>query len=368
MIRRRLLSIIGAVGLLTGLISSGVVAQADTPMSDSAFQAMVNSYLAQANTGSPFCYAPGNTSICPVITQGSPASTSDNVAVCVQYDTAAMPTPQICSISQTNGTHNNIAIIIQIVNHRGSDVLQDATQRGTITHDNLSGNNFAAVLQIVRQTDGAAGDQIGNQYVAIDQNSPGIYPLPPVATGRNLAILGESTSQYGQSQGLTSTQTQFSRQEVSDATHHINQYSQGVSKAYPVQSQIQVLFGDGFQQQTIDPRCCSEQLVNTANVFPINESAIQVARRNNFSKNLSASQNSELFGFCQSSGNCTITQFASNNGTTFGPTTKSCQPGDPCMSNIACYSGEGSACAPVVINPGRVALRTRSTARLRSIS
>ena len=368
MVRRRLLSIVGALGLLTGLISSGVVAQADTSLSDSGFQAMVNNYLAQANNGSTFCYAPGNTSTCPVITQGSAASTSDNVAVCVQYDNAALPPPQICSISQTNGTHNNIAIIIQIANHRGSDALQDVTQRATITHDNLSGNNFAAVLQLVRQSDGAAGDQNGNQFAAIDQNSPGIYPLPPVATGRNLAILGESTSQFGQAQGLTSMQTQFSQQDVSDATHHINQYSQGVSKAFPAQSQIQFLFGDGSQQQTIDPRCCSEQLVNAANVFPINESAIQVARRNNGSTNSSASQSSELFGFCQSTGHCTITQFASNNGSTFGPTTTTCQPGDPCMSDIACYSGEGSACAPVVINPGLVSLRTRSTARLRSIS
>jgi hypothetical protein len=366
MIRRRLLSLVGALGLVAGLLTSGVATQADTSMSDSAFQAMVNNYLAQVNNGQQFCYAPASTTSCPTLTQASVGG--DNVAVCAQYANTAADPFQTCLIDQTNVAGNNIAIVIQIVNHRGNDASQDATQDGTITQRNLTGNNFAAVLQFVRQSDGTAGFQTDYQFATINQNTPGVGTLPPAATGRNLAILGESSSQYGQSQGLPSIQTQFSTQDVSDATHHINQYSTGVSKAFPAQSQIQVLFGDGSQQQTIDPRCCSQQLSNPNNVFPINESAIQVARRNNGLKNTFASQSSELFGTCQSSGQCTITQFASNNGTTFGPTTTSCLPGDPCTVNIVCYSGEGSACAPVVLTRSVTSLRTRSTTRLRSLS
>src|SRR5438552_14042840 len=119
MLRRRLLSIVGVLGLATGLMTSGVVAQADTSISDADFQTMVNYYVAQA-TGSTFCRAqPASTSSCPVITQESAGS--DNFAVCVENDNTATPPEQFCSITQTNTTGNNIAIVIQIVSRNGND-------------------------------------------------------------------------------------------------------------------------------------------------------------------------------------------------------------------------------------------------------
>jgi hypothetical protein len=338
MLRRRLLSIVGALGLVTGLITSGVAVHAAS-FSEADFQTMINNYLAQANSGQTFCFAqPASTTTCPTLTQTSVGS--DNVAVCVEYDNTAAA-DQSCSITQANVSGNNIAIVIQIANRRGNDATQLATQNGTITQDDRTGDNFEAVLQLVRQSDGIAGSQTDHQFATMDQNSPATLAA---SFGRNFAVLGESSSQYGQSQGLPSSQSQFSEQDVSDATHHINQYSKGVSKAYPFQSQVQVLFGDGSQSQQIDPRCCSDQLDNAEDVFPINESAIQIARRNNGSKNTSALQFSQLDGLCHTNGHCTITQFASDNANTFGPATKDCAPGSFCTSTVTCVQGEGSFC------------------------
>jgi hypothetical protein len=364
--RRRLLSIVGALGLVSGLLSSGVAAHADTSMSDSTFQSMVSFYQTVASFTGSFCYAPATATSCPTLTQGSATSTSDNVAVCVEYANTAAPLPQSCVISQTTLSGNNIAIVIQIVNRKGSDATQTATQDGTITQHNGSGNNFAAVLQFARQSTGMPGTQTDTQTAAIDQNDPSL-----TATGRNLAILGESSNQFGQSANAALSQTQTSTQDVSFGAHHINQYSKGVSKAFPTQSQLQVLFGDGSQQQTIDPRCCSEQLDSGANVFPIKESAIQSAKRNNGTINTGAFQNSNSFGTCKSSGNCTITQFSSNNGASFGPTTTTCTPGVQCFSTVNCFSGEGTPfCgtggAALILRP--TALGKLATSRVRSVS
>jgi hypothetical protein len=362
--RRRLLSLVGALGLVAGLLTSGVATQADTSMSDSAFQAMVNNYLAQANNGQPFCYAqPVSTTNCPTLTQASVGS--NNVAVCVQYDNTAAPPPQTCSITQANVSGDNIAIVIQVVNRRGNDAAQLATQTGTITQDDRFGNNFAAVLQFVRQSTGVASGQEDHQFATIDQNSPLTLAT---SFGRNFAILAESSSQYGQS-GL-GYQSQFSEQDVSLAGHHINQYSKGVSKAYPVQSNIQVLFGDGGQTQQIDPRCCSEQMDNGADVFTIDQSTIQVARKNNGAKNLAAAQSAESVGVCHTKGHCTITQFASDNVNSYGPVTKTCTPNTVCTSTVICANGGETvtSCGPPPVLTAPVARRTIATSRLRSIS
>ena len=328
MFRRRLLSIVGALGLVTGLLSSGVAAQADTPMSDSAFQAMVNSYTSLANYASTFCYArPANTTppCPPAITQSS--TQSDNVAICVERDNTSAPT-QFCEITQTNTTRHNIAIVIQIVSRNGNDSDQNATQDGRIHQFNTSGTNFAAVVQFVKQTTGAtvSQNQTVNQGATIEQTA---------ATGHNLAILGESSKQSGYSQ-VSALQTQFSNEDANTFPHHINQTSTGRSVAFATQNQIQELSGSGMQSQTIDPRCCSIQQSNTDDIFHIQQFTSQ---RNNHQP--TSSQNATSVAKCDTSGNCTTSSTTNQNGTT---TTLNCGPSPMCTTILVC---DGSITCPI---------------------
>jgi hypothetical protein len=325
--RRRILSIVGALGLVTGLLSSGVAAQADTSMSDSTFNSMVSFYQMLASFSSNFCSAqPASTTSCPpAITQTS--TTSNNVAVCVETDHSAAPS-QFCSITQTNTTGNNIAIVVQVVSRNSNDSTQNATQDALIQQDNVSGSNFAAVVQIVKQSTGASGDQsqTDNQGARIEQNGA----TAATATGHNLAILFESSKQSGSSQAGAS-QTQFSNEDVNTEPHHINQFSSGVSNIFATQSQVQELFGTGLQTQTIDPRCCSVQQSNVNDKFNILQFASQ---RNN--QQLTSSENATSVAQCATSGNCTTSSTTSQNGAT---TTVTCGPSPTCTAIVVCTNG-----------------------------
>src|ERR1700737_724043 len=110
MFRRRLLSIVGALGLVTGLLSSGVAAQAETTAGpDSTYNSLLATYSWSSHD---VCYSNGAylaTNPC-VITQTP--SGKRNIAVCVQSSNNPAAT-ETCSISQTNDTHNNYALVIQ---------------------------------------------------------------------------------------------------------------------------------------------------------------------------------------------------------------------------------------------------------------
>ena len=340
--RRRLAAFAGALGLVAWLVSSGVSAQADTPMTDSAFNSMVGYYTLLANSGQTKCSGPGlshpgGAGTC-TFTQGTALipSTQDNVAVCVEYNTPV----EDCTIDQFNATHNNVAIVIQIMNQK-TGATQDATQTGTIRQHNLSGNNFAAVLQFVNQFTNVESTQLqtDSQSATIEQNdAASLLPPPPLATGRNLAILGESSKQVANTETAV-TQTQESDQDVHDAGHHINQYSQGLSKAFAGQSQVQKIDGDGTRNQTVDPKCCSIQQSNTDDTFNIGQFVSITA------DHPGATQNALSLGECHSSGTCTTFQSSSVNGVT---TTNSCpapsqsQTGT-CIATIVCT---GAVCAP----------------------
>jgi hypothetical protein len=327
MLRRRLLSFVGALGLLAGLISSGVAAQADTSFSDSTFNTMVSYYLTVASFSQNSCYAqPASTTTCPpAITQAS--AQSDNVAVCVETDHSATPF-QTCSITQTNATGNNIAIVVQIVNRSNNDSNQNANQDATIQQDNLSGGNFAAILQFVKQSTGVSGfqSQTDNQGARIEQNGA----TRATATGRNFAILAESSKQSGSSPDGAG-QMQFSNQDVNTSPHHINQYSTGVSTAFAAQSQLQQLFGAGLQSQTVDPRCCSIQLSNPADKFNIIQFISQL--NNGLATSI---QKATSVAQCGTSGSCTTSSTTSQNGAT---TSNNCGPSMTCTAILVCANG-----------------------------
>ena len=325
--RRRLLSTVGALGLLTGLISSGVAAQADTSVSDSTFQSMVSFYQTLASFTGSFCYAPASTTSCPTLTQGAATSTSDNVAVCVEVDHSAAPS-QTCSITQTNASGNNIAIVIQIVSRNSNDSTQNASQDAAIQQDNVSGGNFAAVLQFIKQSTGATGfqSQTDNQGARIVQNGV----TAATASGHNLAILAESSKQSANSQSADG-QMQFSNQDVNTSPHHIDQFSTGVSTAFAAQSQVQQLFGAGLQSQTVDPRCCSIQQSNSADTFKIVQSVSQVNNHQSTS-----TQKATSVAQCDTSGSCTTSSTTSQNGAT---TTNNCGPSMTCTAILVCANG-----------------------------
>jgi hypothetical protein len=321
--KRRLAALAGAVGLLGALLSSGVAARADTlPGVDATLSSLMSTYIGSSQDacvgGTSTFNALTGTTTC-MITE---TSTGDkNIAVCVQSNTPG--SAQECMITQTNDSGNNYALVFQHVVDNGGPT-QDFTQKSTISQKMMNatstGSSFAEIVQIVNQSTKQAGDQSQtvHQLNTTDQTS---------VTGTNFASLNESSDQSGQSDA--SKQTQFSEQDASDPTGHINQHSSGLSRAFVTQSQQQNLVGTGAQMQTIDPRCCSVQDTNHDDVFTITQSTKQAGNPN-------AKQIANSFGTCASTGKCTITQSASNNKFSFGPSTTTCPPGLPCSSTVSC--------------------------------
>ncbi|MEA2634026.1 MAG: hypothetical protein QOH92_793 [Chloroflexota bacterium] len=344
--RRRLAALAGAIGLVGALFSSGVAARADTlPGVDSTLSSLMSTYLSSSQdacVGGTTTY-PGGTKTC-TISQTTPGD--KHIAVCVQSNNPG--SSQECDITQINDSGNNYALVFQHVVDNGGPT-EDATQRSTINQSMVTagtGSNFAAIVQVVKQSTKQAGDQsqMVHQFNTTDQTS---------TTGTNFASLNESSDQSGKSD--SSMQFQFSEQDASDPNGHITQTSAGLSRAFATQSQLQNLTGTGVQTQTIDPRCCSTQGTNLNDEFTINQSTMQAG-------NPSATQNADSLGTCSTSGQCTVTQSSSNNKASFGPTT-TCSA-TSCFSEVFCTSnGETGSCstgdAPILGAPS--ALRTLAT-------
>jgi len=321
--RRRLLSIVGALGLVTGLLSSGVAAQADNSMSDSSFQSMVNFYTAIASYGGTFCYAqPSSTTACPNLTQNTTGH--NNFVICVENSTATPTADEACNISQT-GTGHNIAIIIQLIRQNGA-LAETGTQYGNIDQTTGTGSNLAATVQVIRQ-------QFGNRDEDPTQNDTQTSFTNQTSTsGHNFKFLAQSSQQDAQST-LGGTQN-------SNERGNITQSSTGLSKALAFQNQHQGLTGGGPQHQTIDPRCCTTQGTNANDVFQITQKADQHA------DNPAATQDSSTIGECDTAGNCTVDETATTNaGSHHNHTT--C-PTAPCSIavGIVCTATACTPCTP----------------------
>jgi hypothetical protein len=317
MYRRRFAAFAGAIGLLGALFSSGVAARADTAISDATFNTMVSNYVAMATSGQGVCLGvpQANDGTCPNIVQSS--TDQNNVAVCVEHETMVDET---CMIDQTNVSGHNIAIVVQFFNKN-----QTANQKAMIIQKNGDGSNLAAVVQIAKQSIQSFGTQTVVQDSTISQNG---NPSPSDA-GRNLTILHQSSTQFGQSGTMTLLQKQ-------DSSEHgdISQARGGVSRAHANQSQSQTLKGLGEQRQHIDPRCCMAQGDNPNNSGDISQSASQFADQ-------PTAQDSSTLGDCSSSGTCAVDETASING---GPTVRNhCGP-TSCSIGIVCTTGTG--CTP----------------------
>jgi hypothetical protein len=388
---------------MTGLLSSGVAAQADTTQGpDWTYLGLLATFSWSSHD---VCYSNGappvTTSGCK-IEQLTPTGKA-NIAICVQVTSTA----QQCDITQNNNTKNNYALVIQRINQQGTTAscdplattCQDATQRASILQTDVSGSNFAGVIQKVTQslneqaTDGDPGQSIRQDVRSLAWAQPGGLKQMS-AGGSNFAAVGQDSQQY---QAGATAQSQTARQVAgaSESGRGINQTTIAPGGNLAVLSQVQkqnvqsqvalnqtenayqdgditqtggvgnfhnFASGNQFQDQqergvvgatagtgTIqvqlgDPKCCS---VQTAGKFLINQATKM------FANNAAArTQTETIIGNCDSPpSGCTITQTATLNGTT--------TPGDPCMSQaschqgIACAAGSCTPCTPVNTESGQ---------------
>jgi hypothetical protein len=333
MLRRQLLSIFGALGLVSGLISSGVAAQAGAGNGDTQC----------SGTFDP------NTGICTI---SQTTLTEDHSAVCVEDNVPGGV--ERCAITQTSGPgFNNRAVVVQRYHeNRGPNQttcpqsgMQCATQTVTIVQMATSGgSNFASVRQKTDQklepnTNGDQNQQ-DDQEVTITQTSD---------SGKNETDLDQSSKQNARS-NTSANQTQRSAEHGD-----ITQFSSGLSKASANQDQDQRLAGNGSQTQQIDPRCCTTQLSNPDDVFTITQNANQQAKGDG------AFQESSTVGECDSAGHCTIDQTATQNGAS-ATTHTDCTPGSFCGNQITCSGGGEFGANRCVSRPiGDAPVAARST-------
>jgi hypothetical protein len=349
MLRRRLLSIVGAVGLIAGLISSGVAVQADTaaPTLDALIATWSGSTQNVCYSNSGTANLDAITGIC-TISQGA-STTQANVAVCVQNNT----TVEDCEITQVNVTQDNRALVLQNYNQSGS-AFESATQTAHVTQTNGLARDDTWVGQNVYQSTWSAGTQtqIAQQFDGINQNA---------ASGGQKALLGQLSSQRANST-TGATQQQFSDQDAHDSGNHINQSSTGLSEIVVGEAQIQTATGSGFQNQVVDPRCCSNQTGNILDTFKIFQFVYQ---KNNAA--VDDPQDATSVAECHTSGDCTTDQTTTNNtsSTTNHCSGKNCvavvhcaSPGTCTQSSIQCTPNGENTCGipPVVGCPPSICL------------
>ncbi len=314
--RRRLTTIAAAFGLLAGLCTPLIGAQAASSAGAGNDNARCSGTF-DAGTG---------TCTISQMTEGE-----DHSAVCVEDNTPGGV--EVCVITQTSTTgFNNRAVVVQRYHqNNGQDPAtctafptanQCAMQTAHIMQTTTGGgSNVASVRQTTDQKlePNTSGDQNqqDSQDVAITQTSD---------SGQNQADLNQSSAQRAKSNSGAS-QTEGSGQHG-----NINQDSTGLSTASARQDQDQRLAGTGFQNQTIDPRCCTNQTGNAADVFTIKQNASQ------FADSPGAIQESHTTGTCRSDGHCTIDQTATQNGASKTVHTD-CTPGSFCFSQISCFGG-----------------------------
>jgi hypothetical protein len=396
MLRRRLLSLVGAVGLVAGLISSGVAAQAGTPGPDWTYSSLLATYLWSSQG---VCYSNGTyqtvTNPC-VIVQGTPAPGKSNIAVCVQVASA----DQQCDITQTNDSHNNYALVIQRVNQQGAAAncpaqpplqppippCQNALQRASILQTaTLTGSNFGGVIQKVTQslTEQATDDDPGqNNEQDVKSLTATSGLMQTSGSGSNFAAVGQDSRQ---SQAGAKAQSETARQfaGISGSSNGINQTTAapggnaallGQVQKQNLQSQVALnqtengyqdgdinqlgapgtnfASGNQFQNQQEqgppgtsqhqlgDPKCCSAQ---NGGQFDVNQATVQFG--NVIAPN---AQLETLIGNCFSppppgNTNCHVNQLANQNGV---QTPNSCSSSF-CQATITC--GFEGACVPTSI-------------------
>jgi hypothetical protein len=251
--------------LLAALVSSGIGAQAATaPSPDSTYNTLLATYQSSSQD---VCFANGAavplTGGACLITQ-TPTG-QRNIAVCVQSSNAAGPV-QTCSISQTNTTYNNYALVIQRIRQSTcappptpplTAPCQSGTQAASIqqtTTSIFSGSNFGGAFQTAIQSIGQQDDpsQTNSQHVEVIAPSTGPGGLEQFSAGGS--NYGAATQYSAQSASGGSVQSQFADQVAGHSgvtTTGIDQNApRGSNAAFLAHVQKQQLDSSPSQDQT----------------------------------------------------------------------------------------------------------------------
>lgn len=341
--------------------------------------------------------APG-TNECVIVQVGTAA---ENVAECIEEtEQPEGLVSQSCEIVQINVVGTNTALVRQGIRQSAVGTEQDGRQTATLVQENGSGSNLATVEQRI--------DQSANSRVAAERSLDQTQEGHLVTSVDQLAVTGSNSSAVEQSllQSLAATlNTSMKRgasvvqnQSATDAGPNlearieqrsdpisggtntsdllqesrlqaearadsirqtqgsmggglngfVTQSSSGLSTSINRQDEVQLAtasVADIVSQVQHGPaRCCTTQFSNPGNIFDIAQSSTQTA------SDPEALQTSELRGSCITSGNCTIDQIVSLDGTVV---TGRCS-GAACFPFILCPPPAGTPGDPCAVGTRRV--------------
>ena len=327
--------------------------------------------ISSQQTGSQNVCTPGiwnitSTQISCTIVQSTPSTNGqNNVAKCIEQSSAPTMT-EICNITQTNVSGDNIAIVWQVIQQQDNPGTQSATHRAQVTQTNSTGANATGILQQVKQSTQVAA----NQTQFSDQGFNALPPFTPGAaisqqngTGTNLIGLSQSAQQQEQTGSATASQKQQAGEKAQIDQLH-TPANAGPSTSF-IQQQIRQSEqgpNPANQSQVADPHCC--------NFFQGNNVQVQgqqnVQQQANPHPNLQSGTNEvHCVVTPPTSGTCNWTENLDQNGSqlTTSCSASSCTIGQQCANGTCapCTPSEGGICPspPCLVNCGGLTLAAK---------
>lgn len=353
------------------------------------------------------CVSPSIGTVPPdtcVIVQLAPVTPgATNRAICREASPGVM---QSCSISQTNVSGANEAVIEQTIDQQAGST-QSGSQTATLRQSNASGANRATIRQkVAQQTEAESASPItqsqqANQTVDACQGGGADPCAMRSLTGANFIEVKQSLKQQAEAQGpgTISQRQQFpsggTRATISqrstsgeNESHlrqlnrldaqaqgagpsiterqgnsggglfghgglfgQVDQDSTGVSTSVARQNERQTLDAPpgATQTQIGDELCCQTQGTNTEDAAHIRQLSAQFA-------NPGATQIEVVRGQCVSTGNCDVTQQVNQNGIV---TNKSCNAPTCNIQIIIGCAGESCGRPSTHVNDSRSAAVAR---------
>jgi hypothetical protein len=289
------------------------------------------------------------------ITQETATEKGKNLAVVHQVinqkGAASQTGSQSAMVSQTSDAGNNKVNLDQRITQdtsQGMDQTQESEQTSTVDQTSDEGSNAASVLVRLNQNEQATGSEaIVQGQNAVPQGADpctaesSAFP-PPEADqctlvdqladeGGNDVQLDHVLKQTQDATSPTGFVMQTQGSSVGGQEAHLHQNGEDVSTKFADQTeaQNQSRTAGTFTATQFDPqRCCNDQFDNPSNVTDIDQVSTQTSP--------GANQFIEMDGDCETSGNCTVNQTATQNG----ETTTNSGEGTSVHINIDCVEGE----------------------------
>jgi hypothetical protein len=309
--------------------------------------------------------SPGATDDCTIV-QNAPGSR--NSAVCTQQDAASA---QSCSITQTSRTGKNVASVSQVASLSGSGSSQQVTQTAQVVQSSVSGPNVVTLKQKVTESlttsaSTVAQGQTSAQSYSIQQSGSPFDPtLCPNMTGSNSSSASQSVSQSATAPNAGSG----AQSQTANLDGHVDQCSNSNSDSTNTQSETQTetARGPNVVQTQVGPmgvgpdrrptrgrrlaysRCCTFQGTNPSDRISVDQSSVQNSSQGSArarlrplaagTQSVTGSTNETQLGDCLTSGTCTITHSASQNGSQTTTTSTSTTPNEPFSADLICSNG-----------------------------